>query len=344
MKIAARAIDGFLARPDASLVAVLVYGVDQGLVAERADALLRTRVPDLADPFCMALLTGDGLKADPARLSDEARAQSLTGGDRAVRVSGATDALAPVFQSFLDENDQGGALVVVESGPLGPRAPLRKLFEGATNAAALPCYEDDARSLAPVIRDTLAGAGLGIEADAVAYLAEHLGGDRAMTRSELDKLILYMGTGAKRVTLADAAAAIGDSAGLDVEAIGRAAASGDYANLDSLFGRATREGVHPVQIIRAAIRYFQRLHLARSYMDADGLRATDAMKKLRPPPIFKIERQLAAQLSSWNHVRLSHALALLTETEIQVKSTGMPVTAVAQRAFMRIAGQARKAA
>ena len=77
-------------------------------------------------------------------------------------------------------------------------------------------------------------------------------------------------------------------------------------------------------------------------MDDGGLAPGDAMKKLRPAPIFKIERQFGAQLSSWNHVRLAHALDLLTEAEIQVKSTGIPAAAVSHRALMRIAGQARK--
>ena len=347
MKIQPRQVDAFLNNPDANVVAVLVYGPDRGLVGERATRLVKSRVDDPSDPFRVCHLSPDVLKADPARLADEALALSLTGGGRVVRIADAPESLAPLLESFLVDNEfrpaQDMALMVIEAGTLGPRGALRKLFETATNGAALACYEDDARTLEPVIRETLGGAGLTIERDALAYLVSRLGGDRAMSRGELEKLVLYMGS-ETIVTLAHARAAVDDSAGLDVEAVALAAASGDFHGLDSLIQRAYTEGTHPVQIVRSAIRHFQRLHLARGLMDRDRLSAEDAVKKMRPPPIFKIERQVASHLRAWTAAGLAHALDILTEAEIQVKSTGMPGEAVTHRALMRIAGRARKKA
>lgn len=347
MKIATREIDSFLKKPGGAVMAVLVYGPDRGLVSERADLLVKAQAGNLADPFRIAQLSTDTLKKDPARLADEALALSLAGGGRAVRLPDATDALAPVLESFLSDNKDRNsgdiALIVVEAGQLGPRASLRKLFEGAPNAAALACYEDDARTLEPLIRDTLGQAGLTFGRDALTYLSASLGGDRAQSRRELDKLVLYMGDETK-VTLAHARAIVGDSAGLNIEAIALAAASGDYAGLDTKIMRAYGESAHPVQIIRSAIRHFQRLHLARGFIESDNLSPGDAIKRLRPPPIFKIVDQIAAQLRAWDTRRLARALDVLTEAEVKVKSTGMPVNAVAHRALMRIAGQARKKA
>ena len=53
--------DRFVARPDPTAIAVLVYGPDEGLVRERAAALARTVVESPDDPFRIADMSGDAL-------------------------------------------------------------------------------------------------------------------------------------------------------------------------------------------------------------------------------------------------------------------------------------------
>jgi len=210
VKIAAPRIAAFLERPDPAAVAVLVYGPDRGLVRERADLLARTVVAEADDPFRVADLSGAAINDDPARLNDEAAALALGGGRRLVRVRDAADAVAKIFDAFLD-GPGGDALVVVEAGDLGPRSALRRVFEGAANAAALPCYADDARTLRQVINETLGRHGQTATPEALEYLAANLGSDRQVTRNELEKLALYKGEPGT-VELDDVLACVGDSA------------------------------------------------------------------------------------------------------------------------------------
>ena len=74
MKLSAANVEGFIRAPDPAVRAMLLYGPDGGLVRERADALARQVVDDLGDPFRVAELGPAQLKADPARLADEAAA------------------------------------------------------------------------------------------------------------------------------------------------------------------------------------------------------------------------------------------------------------------------------
>jgi len=89
VRLAPSRIAAFLQRPDPEIRAVLLYGPDEGLVRERAEAVARSVCPDLKDPFRVADLTASVLGTDPARLADEATQLSLTGGQRVVRVRGA---------------------------------------------------------------------------------------------------------------------------------------------------------------------------------------------------------------------------------------------------------------
>jgi len=143
VKIAAARIEAFLRQPDPAVRAVLVYGPDQGLVRERVERLMRGVVADLSDPFRVAELRAAQLKESPAALADEAAAIAMGGGRRVVVLREAADGQSASLASFL-ANPRGDSLVVVEAGELGPRSSLRKLVEGADNAAALACYGDEA--------------------------------------------------------------------------------------------------------------------------------------------------------------------------------------------------------
>jgi DNA polymerase III subunit delta len=349
VKIAPGKIEQFIAKPGSAVRAVLVYGPDAGLVRERSDALMRTAVADLSDPFLVAELTGDAIARDPALLADEAAAIALTGGRRAVRVRDAGDAHAGAVKSML-AGPAGDTLVVLLAGELGPRSALRKLIEDADAAAAVPCYADEIRDLDRVIRETLAADGLSVSPDASAYLAANLGSDRGVTRSELQKLALYAGGNGARgnaaaggqVELADAVAVVGDSAALSLDDLCFAAIDGDMAAADRALERSLQEGQSEVAILRAVSRHLMRLQLTVGRIDR-GEAPERAVKSLRPPVFFKREPQFRRQAESWSGARIAQALDLVQQAELSCKSTGIPAAAVCGRTLLQIAALARQA-
>ena len=164
----------------------------------------------------------------------------------------------------------GDALVVAEAGDLPGRSALRRVFDDAPAGAAIGCYPDSARDLADLVRDTCAAQHIAISRDAVDFLVAHLGGDRLLTRAELDKLTLYAGEGG-RIELDDARAVIADSAALSLDDALLAAAEGDAAALDRALARVFQEGELPVTVIRALLRQLQRLHLLALRVAGGGL-------------------------------------------------------------------------
>lgn len=345
MKLSGRRIEEFLKAPDAKTRVVVVYGPDAGLIKERLDRLTACVVPDPHDPFRISPLTAAACKDDPARLADEAAALSMTGGRRVVRVSDAGDALAPVLKAFL-ANPLGDSLVLVEAGELNPRSALRQLAEQADNAAALPCYADEGGGLEAVVHESLRSHGLSAEPDAVAWLVDHLGGDRLMTRSEIDKLALYMGPdgGGRRIRLEDASACVGDSAALSMDNLAMAVADGDHAAALRVLDRMLHEGISPVAILRSLARHFLRLHLAKGAV-AGGRSVEQAVASLKPPVHFRSVTGMQGQVSRWSLETLGKALDLLLEAEIDCKTTGMPAAEICGRALMslaRAAGRKRR--
>jgi DNA polymerase III subunit delta len=330
--------DHTVKNPPKSMRAVLVFGPDAGLARERSETLLKTVVEDLSDPFRVSDLDEQTLVNDPARLADEAAAISMLGGRRVVRVRGATNALAKLFEDFLDD-PKGDALVVVEAGDLAKGAALRRVFEAAENAAAIPCYADSARNLPDVVRDALRAEGLAIAPDALADAASRLGSDRGVTRRELEKLVLYV-RGRKQVTLDDVRAAMGDEAEARVEEACDAAGSGELPRLDLALERLWVSDVSPVAVLRQAMSHFQRLMLVQAET-ARGESLDGAMKKLRPPVHFSRTDSFKAQARKWNEARLGEALDMLLEAEALCKTTAVPAEAACARALFNVAAMSK---
>ena len=143
-------------------------------------------------------------------MPDEAAGLSLMGGRRVVRVRDVTDAATDPVQTLL--KSRAPALVVLEGPALASRSKLRTALEAAADGVAIGCYPEEGRALEETIRETLRANGAGIEPDALSWLSQQLGADRASTRAELEKLALYVGPG-NRVDLDAAMTCVGDLAG-----------------------------------------------------------------------------------------------------------------------------------
>ena len=337
-RLASSRIAAFLQKPDPQIRAVLLYGPDDGLVRERAEAVARTVCPDLKDPFRVADLTAAVLAADPARLADEAAQLSLTGGRRVVRVRGAGDPLSKLFAGFL-ESMPGEALVIAEAGELPARSALRRAFEAARSAVAIGCYPDSPRELAALIRETLAAHRVAASRDAGQFLIEHLGGDRLLTRSELEKLALYAGEGG-RVELEDARLSISDTAALELDDAVMAAVEGDAARVERVLGRVLQQGESPVSIIRAVLRHLHRLHGFAARL-AGGASIDEILRTARPPIFFKQEDSFRRQLGLWTEARLRPLLDRVAKAEINMKTTGFPAETICREAMVAVAQAAQ---
>lgn len=336
MKLAATQVAGFLRDPGSCRV-VLLFGDDAGLIRDRAEMLVRAVAGSLDDPFLVAELTRDEIDS----LHDEAASLPLTGGRRVVRVRDATDAATDQVRIIL--KGRAPALVVLEAPGIATRSRLRTALDDAPDGAAIGCYPEEGRALEATIRGTLTAAGARVDSDALSWLTAQLGADRASTRSELEKLALYVGPNG-RVDLDAAMACVGDLAGLSLDDALFAATTGDVATTDRALELAMAEGAVPVQVLRAGLGHMQKLHRARLAMDEQGLTAADAMKTIRPPIFYRKTGAFARSLSLWPLPALTAALAGLAEAERGCKRTGWPDETLCRNTVLALARRAAVAA
>lgn len=340
MKAKPQQIASILKSLDPAIRAVLIFGRDDGLVREYAATIGKQIVSDLSDPFNVARPTSEQIKAAPSILLDEVAALSMMGGRRLVRLENVGNDCKDAVALVLD-SDMGDGLLVITAGDLTVSSALRKLVEGHSKGMAIICYADEMRDVMGLIREVLGDAGLTPTQDAISYLANNLGSDRAVSRGELNKLVLYMGDNKGQLTLADAEACVGDTAALMLSHIAEATTGGNLKQLESVLERAFTAGESPVAILRIVSSRLMKMHLARGTMDCEGMSARAAVDKIRPPVFYKEKDAFTQQLERWPLRRITQALDIVADAEADCKTTGLPADVIAARTCLRVARAAR---
>jgi DNA polymerase III subunit delta len=331
-------IDRFLKSPPDNRPIALIYGPDSGLVSERARLVAKAVVSNLDDPFSVVRLEGDVVASDPIRLADEANTIAMFGGRRLIWVKAGEKPIAAALAPVLKDPPQN-AFVLIEAGDLKKNAPLRVEAERAAAAAVIPCYSDGEADLKRLIAEETAAAGLTMEPPAIAALVAFLGGDRAASRAEIQKICLYA-LGRERITLADVEAVAGDSLSLGVDEIVDASASGDPVALDRLLLRASASGVAVPQIMIATSRHLSALHKARLLVEK-GTPASAAAERFEPPVFFKRRATVERQLGLWTSAKLERMIARVAEATFETRIKPPLAEAIVSRTLMAVAMTAK---
>ena len=323
------------------LSGALLFGPDQGLIAETISLCIKKFAGKPANPFMHAELSPAQLKGDPGLLSDELNTLPMLGTKKIVVFRQCADSFAADIKLALS-NQSKSCFLLTEAGELPARSKLRKVFAESTSAAAVGCYFDDGNKIHTIINQVFEEHQSLIDPDASSMLTNRLGNDRLISRSEIEKLALFVGRGG-RARVDDVAAVIGDHSLLSLESIVFDTADGKSNRADQSTARALSEGVSPIQVLRALHNHFQRLHAVIGQINR-GVPLNTALGKLTPPIFFKVKPRFQQQCQQWSLKGLNSAMNLLLGAERQCKKTGAPAHAICQRMVLVLAGAARRSA
>jgi DNA polymerase-3 subunit delta len=318
--------------------AVLVYGPDAGLVAERAAALAAHFAEGAKGAAEMVRLDDRDLAEDAGRLEVELRTMPMFAHRKVVRLSAGARLDVPALRALLEL--PLASTLVIEAGALRPDQTLRKLFEGHATAAAIPCYSDE-RTIPDLIDEELARASLRIDSESRAYLAARLGADQALSRSEIAKLALYA-AGKGSVGEEDIDAVVGDSAEIAVEEFVYEVSGGDAKAALRELHRLAAGGTDVQTALSALGRHFTQLYRVAA-VQASGGTVEQAVRQLRPRPHFKRERAFIAHGRRLGARRLLEALPLIQDAIKRARLNTELEHAFAERLVLTLTMQSERA-
>jgi DNA polymerase-3 subunit delta len=332
MKLAYKEVDGYLENPQ-KYQSCLFFGPDNGLVRERAKHVMSKLVYDANDPFATTSLDNDKIIENPSLVYEAASSLSLLGGAPVVFIRDASDKLTSILQEVHKTTECKNSIVCI-AGELNTNSSLRLFFERSKQTVAIGCYKDDNQSLPKYIAEKLKANGISYDYNLLTFLSSKLGNDRAVSASEIEKLITYLGE-KKELKLSDLEKIINLNDDKNLESLCVAVADGKFNQSNQFIERLLQEGTEPIVIFRSLQRYFQRLLIVHGHIQ-QGLSSDIAMKKLSPPVFFKLEKTFKQHLSTISFSQLLVIQARIFEAERDIK-TGKDALAVCLRTVSGIA-------
>lgn len=332
-------IDKFLKRPDNSLRAVIIYGSNEGLMAEYTKSFVRAICEDINDPFRVAYLAGADVNADPGILFGEYGSQSLMGGRRVIIVRDADNNLTKHLKALF-ETAKSDTLLVISSGSLNKKSSLVKFGEDSDDIAVIACYEDRDEDIYGAARAKFVEGGYTIGNEALQILCARLSNDRKSSMGEIDKLMTYMGD-RKNIATEDVVAIISDNSASTADDVCHYVAAGQTEKALASFSKLLNEGAEPISIIRNVTYHFNKILTCMGMME-QGEMIDKAIMRLSPPIIFFRKSSFKMQVSLWPKDWLLNVLELLYKCERDCKTTNMPVEEMVSFTLMQIGSAAAK--
>jgi len=331
-------VSGFIKSPPAGITGVLIYGPNEGRVAEISAAIVQSIIGALDDPFNLVNLGENQLKETPGLVSDEMMAISFTGGRKVIWVKDPGAAFTRQL-SGLFEQPSGDNLLVVQAGALKKTSAVRKTFETAKSATSIACYEDTIQDLAALISQKVGSQGKTIDPASTNLLIESVGTNRSLIISEVEKLLLFCAD-RDAITVEIIEALSGDPLGGNLDDLLDKALLGDVAGCTSRFRDLTASGVLPAQVLVMLSNQLTRLQRFRLDMDR-GQNAEMVVKNARPPIFFKKQATTKRQLTIWHSKMLEKALAIVFEAILLTRQNTNLAASICERALITLSKTAQ---
>ena len=287
--------------------AVLIYGPDAGLVDELCDKAIEKLEIEKDN---LLAIDANELRDKQDAVFAESCSPSMFGGRKAVVISGAGDSDSKII-SDLVTSPSLCATVIVTAGDLRS-ASLRKLFEEGTNIASIACYSDDTRTLEALIHKELSAASgiRQVTPDAMSYMLSHMGGDRGITRSFLQKIAIYV-SDKHVVDLEDVEKCLPDTSATSADDYMYSLTAGHINQTMIALDRLLYGGADANMLVRMLYNHFTKLLIAV----ADG--------QLPRQLFWKVADKFNMAMKIWPESEIVNVLSKLNDLEKMCRTSGM---------------------
>ena len=290
-------------------------------------------------------LDAPGVKADPARLADEAAAFSMFGGPRYIVVDRAGDELMPAVESLMALPAAGNPVILL-AGDLKKSSALGKAGDGrGARRSASPAIRSAAQDAARLVESLARPLGLTLGGDVARRIAAECAGNRGIIAGELEKYALFLDAAPDAPKALDHAAI--DAVGAEAEEgdLGRLAASvagGDPAAAEAELSRLRAEGKEGITLVRALLRRMTMLARLRAEVER-GKSVGAVMASAGKAVFWKEQDAVAREIGRWPAAGLARAIGRLVEAEKRIMSADGPGVIAADAELLAIARQAGRA-
>ena len=305
--------------------AVLIYGPDAGLVDEFCDKAIEKLEIEKDN---LLAIDANELRDKQDAVFAESCSPSMFGGRKAVLISGAGDGDTKILSELVTSQSLC-ATIIVTAGDLRVGS-LRKLFEDGKDIATIACYTDDTKTLEALIHKELsAAAGIRqVTPDAMSYMLSHMGGDRGITRSFLQKIAIYV-SDKHVVDLEDVEKCLPDTSASSADDYMYSLTAGHINQTMIALDRLIYAGADANMLVRMLYNHFTKL-------------LTAVVDGQLPKLFWKVADKFNTAMKIWPENEIVNVLSKLNDLEKQCRTNGMQPEILIRDFSLKLAVRAAK--
>lgn len=338
MKAQGYQIEALKPQLEKTFKAALIHGSDFSVVEDYAQKIIHTLL-EKPDDFSLIKVSKATLKETPTVLLDEANATSFFSSRKVIWLKDADNFILDALENYLSFV-QTDTFLLITADALPKSSGLRTFTENAPDVLSVACYQDTAKDTRLMIASYLKEQGRQFNNDVLDLLCDRLNENRTATKSQLEKLITYIGSN-NTITLKDVQAVIEDTSTASMDTFCHAVALGDQKTADKNYRILIANGETPTGITRLLLLHFNKL-LSGANMLAQGQSSDTIQKKLLRANQFMQKEIFLRQVYTWPCSYLIKTLDMLLDTEKQTKSSLLPAELVLERAVTTICALAKR--
>jgi len=322
------------------MAGLLIYGSDYSRVKIQKKKFIESLLGQKSDEeMRLQIILPTDLRKDHSLLIDAIKSKGFFSGKRCILIENASDNLTNLVMEACEKWVSGDAHILLTSTFLSPKSSLRKFFESHAKVYVAPIFDDPATPIE--INAEIKKFGFrDINKNALNQLL-HLGQILNMDEFSqiLEKLSLYKLDDATPITNEDISKIAPTVYDKGLEDVASLVASGKTTEITKPLKNLEAQGVQAVSLCLSTTLYFKKLYKA----SIDPIGIETGVKRLKPPVSFKKTDVMVKQIKLWGSVKLSEAVHMLIDLDLQLRSnSGVPNQSLMERTMIRLSLLSKK--
>ena len=242
--------------------------------------------------------------------------RSLFDDKKIIIISRGMEKLIDIIRDII-EKDPPEVKIIIKTQNLEKKSKMRTLFEKEKSLTCIPVYEDDARSLNPIIQDFLKKNGIKISQEIINILIERSKGDRKNLKIELSK-IKTLAISKNKIELDDVQKLTNLAENYSVFELSDNYLAKNSKKVSNILNENNYNSEDCILILRTILNKSKRLLKIKNEMDK--INNIDKAFSVIKPPIFWKEKDIVKkQVQSWSTTEVKKMIYKINDLEMIIK-------------------------
>ena len=288
---------------------VLIYGENDGIKND-----LKKKIKSINKDAELIIFFQNEITKNPNLLAEQVNNTSLFSSKKIIFINEITEKNYNLIMSVI-ENMNKDVKIYCFSSLLDKKSKLRSLFEKNENLAALPCYQDDERSLSYYINSQLRGLK-GLSQEIVNFIINSSGLDRGMVSNEIEKIKIFFDK--KTINIENLEELLNIKSNQDFNLLRDASLLGERNKVNKLLGQVQFENEDFIYYLNNLNMRINKLMEAIK-INEELKNEEESVNKLTPKIFWKDKPVFLKQLQKWDKKKLQKSLFKIANLELNIK-------------------------